>query len=984
MPASITNSGVDTVTQVDELLGRDAQLHALTAALGDAAGPARSMVLEGEAGIGKTALFRAAVHEARRLGYRVLEASPVEAEAGLALAGLDDLIGDALPEMLPALPAPQRAALEVALLLRPDEGRPPDQRALGLALLHGIQAMAAQASVLVAIDDAHWLDGSSAALLRFALRRLRGEPVVVLLARRTAEHGQAAPTGLGASGLPAPELITLGPLSLGAIHGMVIERLEMALARPVLLRLHELSRGNPFYALELARGVRDGSLRLEHGEALPPDIEALVGARFTRLPRRSRITLGMAAAASRPTIGLLEAAEPGCDVRAALAPAARAGIVRLGDDDVLFSHPLLASGALAALDVADRRACHARLAAVVEEPVDRARHLALATAAPDAGVATEVEEAAALTRARGAASGAVELIALAIRLTEPDDPARERRLLLEADYRFEAGDAPAASSILEGLVAATSPGPERALMLARLARYRQLAADTGSGMGLLREALQEAGADDPIRGEAHEALAWALLLVRHDLPQALEHARAAVAIGAELEDRADLAKALATLALVETLLGMPDSGAMAQALALEPATLGLQVLRQPSFANGYRLACIDELEAADRAYAMLLRRAEDQGDESAPGHILSRRAVVHLHLGDLAGAERLASEAIELSGQTGQLPTEASGIGRLALVLARQGELDRAATLAAQALALASAGAPTLEGPAPVGEWALHPHARGGEYALWAMGHVALCRERADEAADALATLSEPVLACGVREPGELRWLSDEVEALVLAGRTAEAERRVALLEAMAESSGRASALVAARAARGLREAAAGRLERALSHLEAAAAHSTEAPLPFERARTLLLLGRVQRRLAHKRDARATLELALEAFGSMGARHWAETCRAELGRIGGRSAAGSELTGSEQRVIELVAQGLSNKEVASALFVSPKAVEVSLSRIYAKLGVRSRTELARHGSASSRPDEVKPAPRAEGGPLRGGLDRSIVIENERR
>src|SRR5262249_26364256 len=163
---------------------------------------------------------------------------------------------------------------------------------------------------------------------------------------------------------------------------------------------------------------------------------------------------------------------------------------------------------------------------------------------------------------------------------------------------------------------------------------------------------------------------------------------------------------------------------------------------------------------------------------------------------------------------------------------------------------------------------------------------------------------------------------------------------------AMADAIARPSARAAACAARGLMDAAAGRLERALSHLEMAATHATEAPLPFERARILLLLGRVQRRLAHKRDARATLQQAATGFDAMGARHWGEACRAELGRIGGRSAAGSELTASEQRVIELVAQGLSNKEVASALFVSPKAVEVSLSRIYAKLGVRSRTELA--------------------------------------
>ncbi|MEZ4597557.1 MAG: AAA family ATPase [Chloroflexota bacterium] len=592
---------------MDDLLGRDDQSASIIAALSDATRPARSFLIEGEPGIGKTALVRFAMAEATARGYRVLETRPVEAEAGLALVGLGDLLGPVLSEMLPALPDPQRVALEIALLLRTGEGRAHDQRALGLAVLHGLQALSRTGPVVVVVDDAHWLDATTSAVLRFALRRLVSEPIVMLVARRPARPGSALAGGIGASGLPAVEHIELGPLSMGAVHRLVGDRLGIALSRPELRSIHGLSRGNPLYALELARGVRDGTVRPERDEISATGLETLVGGRIRRLPARSREVLATAAAASRPTVGLLERALGTPDVHDLLGPAARAGVVTLSGDEIEFDHPLLASAALAMLDGPARRACHARLAAVVHEPVEHARHLALAATEPDPEVAAQVEQAAMLTRARGAASGAADLMSLAIQLTASGAPAMPRRRLLEAEYRLESGDAQGAATMLERLAADTPPGPSRAVVLARLAHFHHLAADTGGRVDLLRQALLEAAPDDPIRGDIHEALAWALVLARYDLPQAMEHARAAAAIMGRVGDPNALAVAwrcrlpwsrrssACRTRAHGTCARHGDSHAHAAAIRL-----------RPTHANGYRLTCIDELDAADRTYAMLL------------------------------------------------------------------------------------------------------------------------------------------------------------------------------------------------------------------------------------------------------------------------------------------------------------------------------------------------------------------------------------------
>ena len=329
------------------LVGRDEELEALEALLRPEGLPARLLV-EGEAGIGKTSLCAAAVELARERGFEILAARPAESEAELSLASIGDLLEPVLDRVLGELPAPQARALRVALLL--DEGdAAPDERALAVAFLGALRVLSREQPVLLVVDDVQWLDASSAAVLRFAGRRLTTESIAVLLARRAGHRDDVVAALDG--------VIHLGVrgLSVGAVHRLLRERLGRVLPRPPLRRLHELSGGNPFYALELGRAFAAGALRLERGESLPPTLDVLVGHRIASLPFATRHALAAAAALARPLVPLVGG-------QRVLAPAAEAGVVVLEGDEIRFAHPLLASAAYSALAPEQRRDLHALLA----------------------------------------------------------------------------------------------------------------------------------------------------------------------------------------------------------------------------------------------------------------------------------------------------------------------------------------------------------------------------------------------------------------------------------------------------------------------------------------------------------------------------------------------------------------------------------------------------------------------------------------------
>jgi len=363
-----------------EIVGREEELASLRAFFEQAEGGPRALVLEGEPGIGKSTLWLAGVEGASRRDFRVLSSRPAEAERALAHAGLGDLFEGVLGDVLPTLAPPRRHALEVALLVEEAPDAPVDHRALAVAVRDVLDVLSDREPVVVAVDDLQWLDPSSARALAFALRRLGEKRVRVLLARRLVA---GAETSELESTLPT-ERVEIGPLSVGAVHRLLSDRLGRSFARQTLLRIHERSGGNPFFALEVAQAL-EGDVDPLEPLPVPETLEGLVRVRLSDLPPTTRNALGIAAAIGTASEVLLEQAGV---PEGALDPALAAHVVERDDGTIRFTHPLLSSALYN--DLGDQRqSVHARIADLVADPVVRARHLALSSDEPDAEIADE-------------------------------------------------------------------------------------------------------------------------------------------------------------------------------------------------------------------------------------------------------------------------------------------------------------------------------------------------------------------------------------------------------------------------------------------------------------------------------------------------------------------------------------------------------------------------------------------------------------------
>ncbi|HEX8110353.1 MAG TPA: AAA family ATPase, partial [Kofleriaceae bacterium] len=408
------------------VVGRDAELGSVVGFLDRAAAAPTALVLEGEPGIGKSTLWLAAVAAARRRGLTVLSSRPAESEHGLAYAGLGDLFDPILDVVIGELSPPRRRALEVALLRDEPTDEAADRRALAVAVRDVLRLLSQRKPVVVAIDDVHWLDASSASALAFALRRLDGVVRLVVTRRLT---GSALEHAVDV------ELLRIGPVSVGALHRILQDRFGRPFARQTLLRIHEQSGGNPLFALELARVLDDDVDPLEP-LPVPATLEELVRTRLDDLPAATRDALAFVAALGTASESLLNGigATPG-----ALDPALAAQVVERERGAIRFTHPLLSSVLYNELG-ARRRVVHGRIAAFVSDPLLRARHLALATDEPDPAVAAALDDAALIAGGRGASASAAELAEAALRLTPPGDVGgRHRRALAAARAHRAAG-----------------------------------------------------------------------------------------------------------------------------------------------------------------------------------------------------------------------------------------------------------------------------------------------------------------------------------------------------------------------------------------------------------------------------------------------------------------------------------------------------------------------------------------------------------------
>jgi DNA-binding CsgD family transcriptional regulator len=568
---------------------------------------------------------------------------------------------------------------------------------------------------------------------------------------------------------------------------------------------------------------------------------------------------------------------------------------------------------------------HKLLAEVVEDPVARARHLALATDGPAPDTAAALDPAVAIATARGAIAAAAELAEHAMRLTPAAD--REdvhRRALAAARAHFSSGEADRARSLAHDLVARAPAGPMRAealVLLAELESELDLPA-----ISALREALREAAARPDLQALIHYRLSLSVRATE-GLAEAEDHARASVELAERTGDLALVAATTAALATIRFSAGHPDAPQIAER-AYELAANDDRQRIEVGMALAHVLVWSAQLGRA-RELLGILQHDSRERDERLSARCLWYLAIVERYAGRFALAAEYAERARELSLQYGHGETEAArNLFPVAHIATLRGELDRARELTERARRLADVQQllfPGLEALVGILE------------SQFGSATAAVARY---EAAERVAKKQ------GVGEPNMYGWRADYVEALLELDRLDDAVDVLDDWETDAMRVGRDWVLAQVTRCRGLLASARGEIEQAQTLLEQAVAAHEAVGDPFGRARALLALGVVSRRARRRGTARDAIREAVAIFDECGARGWAERARSELGRIGGR-AREEGLTRAERRVAALVAEGKTNREVAAALFLGERTVETHLTRIYAKLGARSRTELAR-------------------------------------
>jgi DNA-binding CsgD family transcriptional regulator len=893
------------------IVGRDRELGEVDAWL-DALelGPA-ALVVEGEPGIGKTTVWRDGCRSAEGRGFRLLVSRPAETEAKLGFSSLADLLGPVEESRLEELPDPQREALEVALLRTPASGRGPQRRAVATALLSLLRVLAGERPVVLAVDDLQWLDVPSAQALEFALRRLDGERVGLLASCRVDEEPFA---------MEQSRRVRLGPLSVAALHRIIVEQLGHALPRPALVRVARAVLGNPFYAVEIARLLlAEGGAQIGGKLPVPGDLRLLTEQRVRALPVAARQALLRAAATARPEASQFSAG--------ALAPSEAAGLVRVDDlGRVEFSHPLIASAVYGSATVAERRSAHRALAKVISDPEEQARHLALGAERPAESIAERLDEAAKLAAARGAIDSAAELAELALRLTpDGDGAAHVLRSIALARLLYAAGNLTAAIETLEAVRASAPPGAARSDALVDLGGLYVLAGRNVEGKALIDEALE--GLEDPVA--AARAHARRARVSMEELAAVIEHCRAVLELIGEDDDPALYSFALQYLACARLFAGeAAEHELIERSLRAQEGA----ALWDIGSIGGRWAGYFDDYATAWARYEAELARAEAHGDESERQGALFLLAGLATLVRPAAEAERLALEALALAEQIEQEPMACTARFVLGLALVHQGRLEEARALAP--LSLEFIGDP----PQP-GAFVLATQT----YSL--LGFAAFAEDDFEEA-DRWFTRADETSSCWP-EPSPFRFHPDHAETVIALGDLDRAETLVRRLEARAAAIPRRWICMVAARSRAILLAARGDLDGAVTALGEAMRQHEGLELPFERARTLLVLGRVRRRRKEKRAARDALAEAAELFASVGAPLWARKATAELDRVGLRTSSRTELTVTERNVAVLAASGLSNREVAERAFLSARTVEGVLTRVYRKLGVRSRTGLAR-------------------------------------
>jgi DNA-binding CsgD family transcriptional regulator len=909
---------------VAEILGREAEVQAVGRFL---RGPApAALVLEGPAGIVKTTVWRAGLEDARGLGHRVLVTRPSEVETAPAMAGLMDLLGEVFDEHGDVLPAPQRSALAVALLRETRDHAEVQPGAVSAAALALLRQAAEASPVVVAIDDLQWLDRATAATLTFALRRL-GEASVLLLATARSEDGAQDARPASISG----QRMLILPLDIESLSRLIARELGQRLPWPVVRRIAYVAAGNALLAIELARVA---TLSGDDADELSPaalsrssHVRRLAEARVRVLPEPTRKALAIVAALGEPRAPTLSRA---LHDEAALDPAFDAGVIGEQGGRVRFTHPLLAAGALTSLSPWRRRSIHRALADLADTSEERARHLAVATTEPSAEIACAIDDGAADALSRGAPSAAAQLLEEAVRLTPAaDGSAMADRLVRAGISREQAGDAMRALELVRRAIRESPPGSQRARARVWVAGHEHVPLQ--ESMVQLRVALGECGTDDAARAKCQLGIGMVLMLAG-DWRTARRHLAESVHLSEPLDDEELQVTALAEIGHLDERMA-PGSGRAALQTAARMAAGRL--IPWAGMCPDALLATVhywaDELEPARALLLGVRERAVAAGDEQGVADVGTWLTELEARAGNLQCARTYADESIAILDLDRHDQNLGTALFGRALVAAYEGDEDLTRGLVARGMTICDS----------MGDRIFDAKHRT------VLGFLELSLDRPVEAVQQLMPVHEQLQEMGVKEPGAFPHCNDLLEALIGSGSTGQAECLRAEMTALGRELDRPRLLCAALRGEALLAARRGDQETAEKLLGEALEIHGRLPVPLERGRTLLALGMAHRRAKHRRAARERLREAEGLFEQMGARIWRDRARREIGRISGRTASDrNTLTPTERQIAELVASGRTNREVAQELFVSPHTVESNLTRIYRKLGVRSRAELA--------------------------------------
>jgi DNA-binding CsgD family transcriptional regulator len=881
-----------------------------------------ALVITGEPGVGKSALLEDACEQAGDM--HVLRGSGVESEAHLPFAALHQIVRPVLG-LVENLPQPQAAALRGALGLA--AGVSNDRFLVSLAALSLISEAAEQEPLLCLVDDAHRLDGASADALVFVARRLEAEGVVMLFASREGESRRFEPRGL-------PEL-RLGGLDSAAAGALIDEHARVTLSSEMRERLIAETAGNPLALIELPSTLSPGQLSGAEPVLAPIPVSARVERAFLervrRLPAETQTLLLVAAVDDSGELAtvLRAAAELGA-AGEALDPAEQAGLAQVRAGRLELRHPLVRSAVYQGAPLSKRQAVHRALATVLDTEAEadrRAWHRAAASVAPDAGVVEELERAAERARRRSAFAAASLAFERTAALTE-DEHQRARRLTAAGEDAWQSGHVQRARMLLERARPLTVDPIERA----DIARFLGLIEMTdGIPAHACRDLVRAAREVGPLDGgRALHLLSIASVSSIYAGEREISTEIATLARNLSLEDTP-----LVRL-LVEFLLGLDahfrgDFGAAAVRFRLALAQeidqgddLPAVNLSWLLFAGRAAIYLGDDQAIAERAREAAAQ-ARAGGLLGVLSHILPRLGYADLWAGRWASALANTREGLGLGREHEQRYLVADQLAVLALVLAHRGDEEECRDRAAEARELATA----------------HGFVPPAEFADWALTLLELGLGRAEEAFWHAREIEATLLS--------FLGALDRIEAAVRAGEGEQACDWLASFEPWAESLEVAWARAVALHCRAL--LADDEAEAECRFREAIAVHA-DATRPFERARTELAFGEFLRRARHRVEAREHLQLALDAFERLGAALWAERARVEL-RASGRTArlrdpsTRDELTAQELQIAHFVASGLSNRDVAAQLFLSPRTIDFHLRNVFRKLGISSRVELVR-------------------------------------